>query len=389
MERARVRRAVAEERDGDALLAAHLEGERGADDSRQPAADDGVRAEIADLDVVQMHRAAVAPAAAFDLAVQLGHDPLDGRSLRDRVTVRAMRRRDDVLARERGTDPGRGRLLADRDVQEPRQLARAEPILDLLLEATDQEHLAEESAQNLPGYARPPGLGALFDGRHRAAIMLIRRCGLPTSGTRSRRGSRPTGRKSSSRSPRKDRSRTRPPCSVLCSQAVVGNELRLHIQRVEGGVERARNVFRRLDQRRIWGILSVVGVVHDVAPATPRAPIETTRSLAAQWDEALAELPPDWSDILCVLELDSTDHLPRAALLGAPLNPSRVPGEIALRFRASGKQGYGVSPQMARRCLERMDAEGITGSASVLYGLSDTENAVTQGPVWRLAGRSV
>ena len=168
-----------------------------------------------------------------------------------------------------------------------------------------------------------------------------------------------------------------------------GNELRLHIQRVEGGVERARNVFRRLDQRRIWGILSVVGVVHDVAPATPRAPIETTRSLAAQWDEALAELPPDWSDILCVLELDSTDHVPRAALLGAPLNPSRVPGEIALRFRASGKQGYGVSPQMARRCLERMDAEGITGSASVLYGLSDTENAVTQGPVWRLAGRSV
>ena len=168
-----------------------------------------------------------------------------------------------------------------------------------------------------------------------------------------------------------------------------GNELRLHIQRVEGGVERARNVFRRLDQRRIWGILSVVGVVHDVAPATPRAPIETTRSLAAQWDEALAELTPDWSDILCVLELDSTDHLPRAALLGAPLNPSRVPGEIALRFRASGKQGYGVSPQMARRCLERMDAEGITGSASVLYGLSDTDNAVTQGPVWRLAGRSV
>jgi hypothetical protein len=169
----------------------------------------------------------------------------------------------------------------------------------------------------------------------------------------------------------------------------VGTELRLHIQRVEGGVERARNVFRRLDQRRIWGTLAVIGVVHDVAPATPQAPTETTRSLAAQWDEALAELPPDWSDILCVLELDSTDNLPRAALLGAPLNPSRVPGEIALRFRASGKQGYGVAPQMARRCLERMDAERITGSASVLYGLSDTENAVTQGPVWRLAGRSV
>ena len=111
--------------------------------------------------------------------------------------------------------------------------------------------------------------------------------------------------------------------------------------------------------------------------------------MAANWDAALAALPPDWSDLLCILELDSSDHLPRAALLGAPMNPTRVRGEIALQFRASGKQGYGVSPQMARRCFERMDAEGITGSIRIAYGLSDTENAATQGPVWRLAGRSV
>ena len=61
----------------------------------------------------------------------------------------------------------------------------------------------------------------------------------------------------------------------------------------------------------------------------------------------------------------------------------------ALRFRVSGSDGYGVSPLMARRCFERMDAEGITGRIAVLHGLSNTENAVTQGPVWRLAGRSV
>jgi hypothetical protein len=169
----------------------------------------------------------------------------------------------------------------------------------------------------------------------------------------------------------------------------VGNELRLHIQRAEGGVERARNVFGRLDKSRVWGTLSLVGAIHDVAPAARATPVESAASLAAQWDEAVAELPPDWSDVLCVLELDSSDHLPRAALHGAPLNPSRVPGEIALRFRASGKQGYGASPLMARRCLERMDAERITGSLTILPGLSDTENAVTQGPVWRLAGRSV
>ena len=169
----------------------------------------------------------------------------------------------------------------------------------------------------------------------------------------------------------------------------VGSELRLHVQRAEGGVERARNVFSRLDRRRIWGTLSLVGVVHDVAPEATPAPVEPSRSLTAQWDGAVEGLPPDWSDVLCVLELDSSDHVPRAALLGAPMNPTRVPGESALRFRASGKQGYGVAPQMARRCLERMDAEHVTGSLSILDGLSDTENAVTQGPVWRLAGKSV
>jgi hypothetical protein len=170
----------------------------------------------------------------------------------------------------------------------------------------------------------------------------------------------------------------------------VGDALRLHVPRADGGVERARNIFRRLDGRRIWGTLELIGAIEDVVPdlaaegtALPRS------SLAENWDAALAALPPDWSDILCVLELDSSDHLPRAALLGAPMNPSRVLGDIALQFRASGKQGYGVSPQMARRCFERMDAEGITGSIRVAYGLSETENAATQGPVWRLAGRSV
>jgi len=169
----------------------------------------------------------------------------------------------------------------------------------------------------------------------------------------------------------------------------VGSELRLHIERAEGGVERARNIFRALDRRRIWGTLSVVGSIRDVAPLVEASGSERPGSLAEQWDAALAELPPDWSDVLCVLELDSSDHVPRAALLGAPLNPTRVHGEVALQFRASGKQGYGVSPQMARRCFERMDAETIAGSLSIVYGLSDTENAVTQGPVWRLAGKSV
>jgi hypothetical protein len=170
----------------------------------------------------------------------------------------------------------------------------------------------------------------------------------------------------------------------------VGDTLRLHLVRADGGVERARNIFRRLDGRRIWGTLQLIGAIEDVVPDRPGVETPASRaSLAEAWDAALAELPPDWSDILCVLELDSSDHLARAALLGAPVNPSRVPGELGLRFRASGKQGYGVSPQMARRCFERMDTEGITGAIRIVHGLSETENAATQGPVWRLAGRSI
>ena len=168
-----------------------------------------------------------------------------------------------------------------------------------------------------------------------------------------------------------------------------GGELQLHLTRSGGSVERAQNIFRQLDRRRIWGTLSLVDTTAEAPPTTPAPSGQPPRTLTEGWDDTLAALPPDWSDLLCELELDSSDHLSRAALLGAPMNPTRNPDAVALRFRASGKQGYGISPQMARRCFERMDAEGITGRITVLYELSDTENVVTQGPVWRVSGRSV
>jgi hypothetical protein len=171
---------------------------------------------------------------------------------------------------------------------------------------------------------------------------------------------------------------------------LVGDELRFDVLRSGGAPERLRNILWRLDRKRIWGTLALVEATSPVAvAATAAAETEPQRTLTEAWEHAVSELPPGWSDLLCELELDSSDHLPRAALLGAPLNPTRVPDESALRFRVSGKQGYGASPLMVRRCLERMDADGVAGGIGVLYELSDTENAVTQGPVWRLAGRSV
>lgn len=168
-----------------------------------------------------------------------------------------------------------------------------------------------------------------------------------------------------------------------------GNRLFLHVRSSGGGREKLRNLLGRLDRKRVWGTLALVDA--QVAPRAESAPAAEPASslgLAESWDSALRTLPADWSDLLCELELDSTDYLARAALLGAPLNPTRNPEAIALRFRV-GKKGYGASPGMVRRCLERMDAEGITGRVRVLRGLSETENVATQGTVWRVAGRSV
>lgn len=167
----------------------------------------------------------------------------------------------------------------------------------------------------------------------------------------------------------------------------VGRELRFHVTRSGSGPERLRNLLARLDGKRAWGTLSLIEAIR--AAPTAEESTRVSPSLASAWDDTVSRLAPGWSDLLCELELDSSDHVPRAALLGAPMNPTRNPDAIALRFRVSGRQGYGVSPGMARRCFERMDADKITGRISVLGGLSETENADTQGPVWRIGGRSV
>src|SRR4029079_14589722 len=52
---------------------------------------------------------------------------------------------------KRAADADSDRLLPDRDVEEPRQLAGAESLLDLLLEAPEQQHLPEKPAQGLLG----------------------------------------------------------------------------------------------------------------------------------------------------------------------------------------------------------------------------------------------
>jgi hypothetical protein len=71
------------------------------------------------------------------------------------------------------------------------------------------------------------------------------------------------------------------------------------------------------------------------------------------------------------------------------VNPSRYGGATGLRFRCARFFGYGVSAEMAARCLQRCDEDGITGEVQILRALSDTDPVSTQGPVWLVGGRSV
>jgi hypothetical protein len=150
------------------------------------------------------------------------------------------------------------------------------------------------------------------------------------------------------------------------------------------GPEAVRSLVRRIDAEGIEGTLELLSA-DEALPTPPRS----RPALAAEWDAALAVLPGDWSDLLCELELTSTDHLAQAALLISPLNPLAGEGKPAFRFRVASSFGYGASAGMVRRCLARLDEAGIPGKVAVLRTLSDTHPVGTQGPVWYVGGKAV
>ena len=151
------------------------------------------------------------------------------------------------------------------------------------------------------------------------------------------------------------------------------------------GPDAIRRLLRRLDQENINGELELLGVDE----AEPEQLRPEHPKLRDAWDQALAGLPPDWSDIYAQVRLSSTDFVERGALLLSPINPARYGGATTLRFRCARSFGYGASPEMVARCLERCDEEGITGDVEILRALSDTFPVYTQGPVWYVGGRAV
>jgi hypothetical protein len=166
----------------------------------------------------------------------------------------------------------------------------------------------------------------------------------------------------------------------------LGKKVRFATSRRGGGIapDGMRRLLRRLDQEGIQGELELVR-------ATEAAPAELRRrpTLREQWTRALAALPSDWSDLYVEVRFDSTDFIERGALLLAPVNPARFGASNALRFRCAHHFGYGVSPEMAARCFQRCDEDGMTGEVEILRALSDTNPVGTQGPVWLVGGRAV
>lgn len=162
-------------------------------------------------------------------------------------------------------------------------------------------------------------------------------------------------------------------------------ELRFTVSRTSGvGPDAARRLLANLDEEGITGTVVLARTAAAAAAEPAARPL-----LGAQWDALLAALPADWSDLLCRLTLASSDDVPRAALLAAPVNPSRPDKDVGFDFRVARNAGYGVSAQMARRCLIRLDEAGIHGSVEVLRALADTQHVATQGPVWIVGGKTL
>ena len=147
----------------------------------------------------------------------------------------------------------------------------------------------------------------------------------------------------------------------------VGSTLVFHVSRAGGprAPQAATRLFERLDRDRTWCQLEQSHVQtrraaaaggdrraapHRRRPRSPRAGTQPSRRCR-----------PTGPTFSASSRSSRATHLDRAALLCAPLNPTRDALRLVFTFRCSGRSGYGVSRSMARRCFERLDNDGIKG----------------------------
>ena len=144
-----VGRAVAEIGDGNPVGGPVLVGEAEADAERHLGADDAVAAVEAALRREQVHRAALALGCAGRAPGELGHDVAGGHTRDQHVGVAAIAGDDRIARPERVLHAGDHRLLPDVEVAEAADHPHAVELAGLLLEAAEQQHVAERALQRL------------------------------------------------------------------------------------------------------------------------------------------------------------------------------------------------------------------------------------------------
>ena len=170
---------------GNAVALLHLLGHRQPDGERQSAADNSVAAIEAGGSVEQVHRPAAPVAAAFGLAVHLGHDRIHRHAAGESMAVLAIGRDHRVGWRQRLHRTDGDRLLADVEMHESADLLLLIKLGAFLLEAPDAHHRAQQCQQVLAVQMRLWRMGVAHDG----ASSRVERSpsGRPSSRARSRR----------------------------------------------------------------------------------------------------------------------------------------------------------------------------------------------------------
>src|SRR5207244_2057392 len=144
-----IRCAVTKERNRDLVASEHRVCERCASRDRNPATDDSVHTQDAEREVEDVHRATLSLAIARSASEQLRHHPFDVGALRNEVAMAAVSARDPVAVSKNRAGADRDRLLANVEMNKPRQLPELEQLLHLLLKGPNPNHALVQRKREL------------------------------------------------------------------------------------------------------------------------------------------------------------------------------------------------------------------------------------------------
>src|SRR5271166_1070361 len=142
--------AVSDERHRDAAGLEVLGGQGRATNQRRPSAHDPVRPQHPLCDIRDVHRSALAATQTIAPSIYFLHHRHDVTPLCDAMAVAAVRRGYHVADAELRADADGGRLLSGVEMDEARNLAAGEFVVDAILEATDRGHAAIAVEEKLP-----------------------------------------------------------------------------------------------------------------------------------------------------------------------------------------------------------------------------------------------